>query len=139
MNIEELHNLAMEKTDFAIIQKFHNKLEESLLFFKEAFELEKKAALMAKDEKIGEPSESIYLKSAACLALDCKEYREAEKLISLALAGEPPYEIAEELRNLLEDVNFHRHLQLNGIELNQSELQLVVSGNAVGYGMAKSN
>jgi hypothetical protein len=36
------------------------------------------------------------------LALQCQEYREAERLIATALSGNPPVEIAEELRELLE-------------------------------------
>ena len=105
MTVQELHNAAIEKTDLAIVKKFQKEFEVSNELFREAFELEKQAALLSKDEQIGEPTESVLLKSAACLALDCKEYREAEKLISIVLSGEPPYEIAEELRNLLEDVN----------------------------------
>jgi hypothetical protein len=30
--------------------------------------------------------------------MNCCKYRDAEKLIALALSGEPPLEIAEELR-----------------------------------------
>ena len=42
--------------------------------------------------------------SAASLALECGDYREAERLIAVALSGEPPDEIAEELRDLLDEV-----------------------------------
>ena len=55
----------------------------------------------------------------------------------MALSGNPPFEIAEELRDLLEEVNFSRHLQLNGIELENSDLQFVISGKGVSHGMAK--
>lgn len=138
MKIEELHNQAIEKAEFALIRKFQKDNETAFLLNKEAFILEKEAALLAKEVGLGEPSESVLLKSAAVLAINCKEYREAERLISIALSDEPPFEIAEELRNLLEDVNFQRHLELKGIVLNSSELQLVISGNSVGYGLVKS-
>jgi hypothetical protein len=36
--------------------------------------------------------------------MQCGEYREAERLIAMALSGEPPYEIADELRHLLQQV-----------------------------------
>lgn len=137
MKIEELHNQAMEKADLAIVKAFHNDYESAILLNKNAFLLEKEAALLAKKEGVGEPSESVLLKSAAVLAINCSEYREAEKLIALALSCEPPFEISEELRNLLEDINFHRHLELKGITLNPSEFQFVISGNSVGYGIAK--
>lgn len=138
MNIQELHNKAIELADGAFIKKFNGLLEEATILFKEAFESEKAAAYAAKNEKVGEPTISILFKSAAALALNFNEHREAEKLICLALYGEPPFEIAEELRNLLEDVYFQRHLQLQGISLNSTELQLVIAGRGIGYGMAKS-
>jgi hypothetical protein len=45
-------------------------------------------------------------RSAAALALECGVLREAERLIAAALSGDPPNEIAEELRDLLEQVYF---------------------------------
>jgi hypothetical protein len=70
------------------------------------------------------------------LALDCNLIPEAEKLICTALIGRPPAEIAEELRDLLEQVNFQRHLELRGIALHETEVQMSISGNAVGFGIA---
>ena len=51
-----------------------------------------------------EPSRSVLLRSAASLAFECHELREAERLASQALGGEPPSEIAQELRELLRRV-----------------------------------
>jgi hypothetical protein len=48
-----------------------------------------------------EPTRSVLHRSAAALALECSELREAERLIGRALAGNPPEEIANELRDLL--------------------------------------
>lgn len=138
MNIQELHIKAMELADTAFIKKFHGLLGEAKVLFKEAFEFEKAAAYAAKEKNIGEPTISVLFKSAASLALNFEEFKEAEKLICLALYEEPPFEIAEELRNLLEEVYFQRHLQLQGISLNSTELQLVIAGRGIGYGMAKS-
>lgn len=137
MSIAELHNKAMELADFGDISKMKGLLEEAVRYYSEAFELERSAAMEAKNDNIGEPSISVLLRSAASLGLCCKRLREAEQLIALALSGEPSYEIAEELRNLLETVNFERHLEVNGIALQDGEVQLVVSGSGVGYGFAK--
>lgn len=138
MNIQELHIKAIELADIAFIKKFGGEADEAIILFRQAFEFEKQAAYAAKEDKIGEPTVSVLFKSAASLALNFDEYLEAEKLICTALIGEPPFEIAEELRNLLEDVHFQRHLQLQGISINSTELQLVIAGHGVGYGMAKS-
>jgi hypothetical protein len=40
-------------------------------------------------------------RSAASLAVECFQLREAERLIGRALAGNPPPDIADELRDLL--------------------------------------
>jgi hypothetical protein len=54
-----------------------------------------------------EPTRSFLRRST--LALECNELREAERLISRALSGFPPIDIAEELRNLLiEEIYSHR-------------------------------
>ena len=64
---------------------------------------------------------------------------EAEKLIYRALAGNPPVEIAEELRDLLEQVTFQRHLELRGVTLGDEEFQMVIAGNSVGFGIAPAD
>jgi hypothetical protein len=138
MKSQELHIKAIEVADIAFIKKFNGLLDEAKVLFKQAFELEKAAAHAAMEQKVGEPSVSVLLKSAASLAINFDELKEAEKLICLALYGDPPFEIAEELRNLMEDLNFHRHLKLHGVSLSSTELQLVIAGNGIGYGMAKS-
>lgn len=139
MTIQELYIKAIEIADVAFIKKFNGFLDEASILFKEAFELEKAVAYSAKEQNIGEPTVSALFKSAAALALNINEYAESEKLICLAFYGQPPFEIAEELINLLENVYFQRHLQLQGISLNSTELQLVIARRGIGYGMAKSD
>jgi hypothetical protein len=139
MKVQELHIKAIEFADIAFIKKFKGLNDEAKELFSQAFEFEKKAAYTAKEDGIGEPTVSVLLKSAASLAINCEKLIEAEKLICLGLYGDPPVEIAEELRNLLEELYFQRHLQLQGISLNSTELQLVIAGKGIGYGMAKSD
>lgn len=139
MTVQELHSKAIEIADYAFIEKFNGRLERSIELFREAFHYEKEAAFLAKEANIGEPSISVLLKSASSLAINANLLDEAEKLICLALYGEAPIDIAEELRNLLEELYFQRHLQLQGIQLNPAELQLVIAGRGIGYGMAKSD
>ncbi|MEN9918014.1 MAG: hypothetical protein RL662_450 [Bacteroidota bacterium] len=138
MNIIELHNKAMEIADLADIKKAVGNTLEALHLYEEAFEYERKAAMGTYFNKEKEPNVSILLRSAASLALNCNNNREAEKLIALGLSGEPPFEIAEELRDLLETVNFLRHLELNNIQLSENEVQLVIAGKSVGYGFAEA-
>jgi len=55
-----------------------------------------------------EPTRSVLHRSAAALAWQCGEYREAERLITTALSGAPPEVIADELRDLLLRVYFEQ-------------------------------
>jgi hypothetical protein len=104
MNIKELHRKAMEIADMADFQKIQGNKEDSVSLYEESYNLESEAAMTAYRDNIGEPSVSILLRSAASLAIICHKNREAEKLIALALSGEPPTEIAEELRDLLKNI-----------------------------------
>ncbi len=51
----------------------------------------------------------------------------------------PPHEICEELRDLLERIYFSRHLDLRGLELDPVELQMTMVGGVVGFGVMESN
>lgn len=86
-----------------------------------------------------EPLFSLLHRSAATLALDCDRVREAEKLTATALAKEPPDSIADELRELWERANFHRHLRVRGIELGDNEIQMSLSGPGVGSGLIEQS
>ena len=106
--------------------------------YREALEFERQAAYAAREEAAGEPTISVLFRSAASLALDCNDSREAERLVAAALAGDPPDQIANELRDLLEQVYFHRHLSLRGMQLQPSEFQFTLVGKAVGFGIVPS-
>ena len=119
MDIRELHNKAMELAALADLKKTQENKSNAKSLYEESYSLEYEAAVKAYNSNIGEPSVSILLRSAASLAVSCKKLREAEKLIALALSGEPPWEIAEELRNLLENVNFYKHLEMKDDKLQK--------------------
>jgi hypothetical protein len=136
--ITSLHDLAMDYADQAYLAKRRGEITLFDELTRKALQQEVAAADLLKDDINAEPTRSVLYRSAASLAIDCGEFREAERLIAKALSGEPPAEIAEELRDLLEQVNFARHLKLQNVELQSGELQLSVTGKAVGYGIALS-
>lgn len=133
-----LHQHAMELCDRALAARASGEQGRAMELFRESFETENRAASLIADQFDFEPTRSILLRSAATLALDCSEYRSAERLIAAALAGNPPGEIAEELRDLLEQVHFNRHLELRGLRLASNEFQIAISGKKVGYGIILS-
>ena len=135
-DITELHHKAMDFADQAAAERRRGSHDRALELTRQAFELERDAAREIENQLEFEPTRSVLHRSAASLALECHEVREAERLIGRALSGSPPDEIAEELRDLLEDVYFNRHLSLRGVVLQPDELQLSLEGNAVGFGIA---
>ena len=136
--IKWLHQQAMELCDRAIDSRNQGNHDEALTLFRQSFEAEGEAASLVSASIDFEPTRSVLHRSAAALALDCSEFRAAERLIAAALIGNPPDEIAEELRDLLEQVNFGRHLELRGLQLAPNEFQLSISGKKVGLGIARS-
>jgi len=129
----------MDLAERAMIERARGDTKAARNSLKEAFEQEERAAWLAVNGGAPEPTRSILLKSAAHLAIDVDELRRAEQLIGSALAGEPPEELAQELRALFEDVGFHRHLDRHGVELQNNDVQLVLVGHAISPGMADSD
>ena len=138
-DITQLHRKAMDFAGQAAAERRRGFYDRALELTRQAFELEGVAAREIENQLDFEPTRSVLHRSAASLALECHEVREAERLIGRALSGSPPDEIAEELRDLLEDVYFHRHLSLRGVVLQPDELQLSLEGNAVGFGIAPTS
>jgi hypothetical protein len=136
--IKALHRQAMERTDLALAARQRGEEAAALRYFNEAFQFESHAAGALVNRVDAEPTRSVLLRSAASLALDCNRILDAEKLICTALIGNAPELIAEELRDLLEQVHFKRHLELRGITLQDDEIQMSISGKGVGYGIAST-
>ncbi len=105
MNIQELHRQAMEFADQAFCASLDGNQAQARVAWRQAFELERKAALLLEDDKAAEPTRSVLLRSAASLALDCGETLEARRLIEKALSGNPPDAIVSELQALFQQVN----------------------------------
>ncbi len=128
----------MALADSALLESLKGHPEAALALYHDAFLSEREAAHAARAEKLGEPTMSVLFRSAATLALDAQEVREAERLVAIALSMEPPNDIAEELRDLLEKIHFSRHVELRGLRLNPAEFQFAMIGPAVGFGIVRS-
>ncbi|MGO8745191.1 MAG: hypothetical protein ACLQNE_04300 [Thermoguttaceae bacterium] len=136
--INALHTQAMDAAGRAFYADVHGDYPTAESLFRVAFDFERQAAFLLLDDTAAEPTRSVLLRSAASLALDCREFREAERLIALALAGNPPTPISDELRDLLETVYFSRHLSLRGLELDPGEFQMSLAGSSIGFGIIES-
>ena len=130
------HNEAMDLAESAILERARGNIEESVRLFRQALDCELRA-VESLDEQV-EPTYSVLHRSAASLALNSNQPRKAEQIVAKALAGEPHPEIAEELRDIWEQINFHRHLELRGVELGEEEMQLSLAGAEVGFGYVQA-
>jgi len=136
--VRELHDQAMALAEKASVAKLGGDVEQASALLRQAYSNELEAASLLEQISSPEPTRSILFRSAASLAIDCNELREAERLLARGLSGNPPSDIAEELRDLLERVNFRRHLDLRGIVLESNELQMSIAGRAISAGIAPS-
>ena len=103
-NTKDVHFKAMAISQEAFVCAINGKTEEAIPLYEQAFELERQAALSLLDREDIEPTRSILFRSAAALAMECYKYRDAEKMIGLGLSGNPPEDVAEELRDLFDEI-----------------------------------
>ena len=136
---EELHKQAMEYADRSLSARLSAKEVDAHNLLRAAFNHEREAADAVAGMFDLEPTRSVLHRSAATMALELGEIGAAEKILHRALAGNPPSGIDEDLRDLLEQVTFKRHLELRGIQLQDDEVQMAIAGSAVGFGIAPTD
>lgn len=138
-SVNDLHPKAMDLAENALILRSRGEFSFARSLFLEALNYERQAALLLDLNKESEPSRSVLFRSAASLAYNGEDYKEAERLIAQGLAGYPPADVRDELLNLLEDITFMRHLELKGLTLDSSQLLMTISGDATAHGRALVN
>jgi len=133
--VRELHDKAMELAQLALVARYSGELERATTLARQAYEFESQAAELIPYGEASEPTRSILYRSAASLAYQCHELGLAQQLIAKGLSGYPPPAIEQELKNLLTQISFERHLQNQDLALSQSDVQLSMYGKAVGAGI----
>ena len=130
------HRQAMEYLAQADMAQLKSNKTSARTLLKKSLELEEQAANFYMYRFEIEPTRSQLYKGAAIIAIRLKDWRRAEKLVSFALAGDPPPHNAEALRNILEDIHFTRHILDTNVQLSDDEIDITVAGEAIGYGIA---
>ena len=112
---QEFHDKAMDFASVALLERAVGNTEKAAELFEQALENEL-AAIDALEEPI-EPTFSVLHRSAGTLALDCKRYRKAERIVATALARGAHPAIEHELREVLEQAqaNLQSPVDTNGI------------------------
>ncbi|WP_373540116.1 hypothetical protein [Chamaesiphon sp.] len=124
--IQTLHQQAMDLAEAAAVARLRGSVEQSVHLTRQAFEREVQAATLVASDLGAEPTRSVLHRSAASLAIECGELQAAEHLIATALAGNPPLEIAEELKDLFIQINLSQYLKRQGIDPDIKALQGLV-------------
>ena len=121
--IQALHQQAMDLAEAAAVARLRGATEQAAQMTRQAFEQEAQAATLIASALDAEPTRSVLHRSAASLAIECGELRAAERLIAAALSGNPPPEIAEELKDLFIQINLSQYLKRQGIHIDINDLQ----------------
>lgn len=125
--IQTLHQQAMDLAEAAAVARLRGAFEQAAQLTRQAFEQEAQAANLIASVLDAEPTRSVLHRSAASLAIECSELRTAERLIATALSGNPPPEIAEELKDLFIQINLSQYLKRQGIDIDINGLQSLVN------------
>jgi hypothetical protein len=121
--IQELHQQAMDLAEMAQVAKLRGDFASASQLSRQAFEKEQSAAELIAGDIEAEPTRSVLHRSAASLAIECGEIHTAERLIAIALSGNPPQEIAEELKDLFVQINIHKYFARRGVAFDEAKLQ----------------
>lgn len=108
---QKLHDQAMDAAEIAYVHKMRGNENCFETATRNAFELERQAAALLGPYIEYEPSRSVLHRSAAALALDLKEWRAAEQLACTALIGNPPEDVAMELRDMREQCQLELYVE----------------------------
>ena len=113
MNIAKvLHDKAMELSDEAMLARMEGKNEAAQTFLKQAFALEKTAAIDYAEAIENNIIRYYYLRGAATLAYQCGNFVEAAQLVQSGLMGAPPDFIRTQLEELGKQIQENRNQEL---------------------------
>ncbi|MEH1929981.1 hypothetical protein [Nostoc sp.] len=124
--IQELHKQAMDLAEAAFTAKLRGDLKQANEVSRQAFDKESQAAALIANQLDAEPTRSVLHRSAATLAIDCGELQAAERLIAIALSGNPPQDIAQELKDLFIKINLRPYLERHGLTFDEKKLRNLI-------------
>jgi hypothetical protein len=121
--IQRLHQKAMDLAEQAEVAKLRGQeVEQVQDLLRQALVQESQAADLVMEMVDAEPTRSVLHRSAAALAIDCGELQVAERMIARALAGNPPAEIAAELKDLFVQINLVEFFERRGLRFDMQQL-----------------
>jgi hypothetical protein len=129
--INQLHEQAMDLAEKAFLAQQKGDKIGFVRLSKEAFLLEKAAAMLLKDKPEIEPSRSILFKSAAFLAYDAQEYQSCRDMITYTLLGKPDAIIKAEMKALFLEVDALLQKVPSKLEEIKTKIALLEGGKEI--------
>lgn len=102
--------------------RFEDRHDDYIAALREAFKLQRQAALFLRDHLDAEPTRAVLFRSAGSLAMRLGEWRMAERLAAEGLAGDPHPTFAEDLRQLLQTIEYRRRLAQRNLSVQTASL-----------------
>ncbi|NJR70796.1 MAG: hypothetical protein HC771_20775 [Synechococcales cyanobacterium CRU_2_2] len=126
--IQTLHEEAMDLAELADVAKLRGELDCHHTLLGQALEKSVAAADALRSKLDAEPTRALVHRSAASLAVELGQFEIAERLLAIALAGNPPPEIAEELKDLFVQINLKSYFARRGLRLDTDRWELLKAG-----------
>lgn len=120
-SIENIHNQAMNLARDANEALRENNIEKHKELCRQAFLLEKQAALHLISDFDAEPTRSVLFRSAASLAFNAELYSDARQMAHLGLSGNLYNEIKDELHDILRNISAIEYDKLQYGEPEESD------------------
>ncbi len=136
MDLLDLHRAAMGLVDQALAAGRAGDRGRERELYVEALRLEQTAAGEVAGRPDLEPTRAVLHRSAASLALRCGEWRLAERLACAGLAESPPEEVAQELREVIDQAAWRCSPIRGQVTLSDDTLEISLAGAGIGPGVA---
>ncbi len=137
--VRELHDRAMELADEMLTARARGRRRQANALAVEAFEAELRAATLAFDRDTSAPTRIILLRSMASLAREARVYEAGIDLAIRALADESLREQRTEIFRIVETLRTYEHLNVEGVTLQDTDIQLTLAGPAAAPDFARSD
>ncbi len=141
MTPKQYHTEAMSLYFEAQRNRAYGDLEVYTKLLQDAYEKELQAVEILRTlTSNAEPTLSLLIRSAASFSLELGLYEAAERLIVDGLYRNMNSPLKEDFHALLEQARFGTHLDVNGVSLDPTEIQLSFgTGTDVGYGYVRTD
>lgn len=103
--LQTIHSEAMHLASLGDVEARKGNTGRARQYYEEAYTKERLVALQLDDSNSNAIGQTVLLRSAATLAVQCGRGREAENLVSLALRKDIPDSLVAQLRDVLKQVD----------------------------------